>query len=160
MSTPATHLWRPSNARYLRIEGFVPTPRGPQIPPATPLVWPTKDPADTLDYVFDIGPALTANPGDSISTLDVSISPNNPGDLSLVSATADGVLAVLWLAGGQPQTNYAVTINLTTTGGRTIARSLSLPVMTLATVPAAAGALTTPSGQPLTGPTGTPLTTS
>lgn len=159
MSTPATHLWRPSNARYLQIDGFVPTPRGPQVPPVTPLVWPAKDPADTLDYVFDISPALTANPGDSISTLDVSISPNNPGDLSLVSATADGVLAVLWLAGGQPLTTYTVTINLTTTGGRAIARSLALPVVTLATVPAAAAALTTPSGQPLTGPTGTPLTT-
>jgi hypothetical protein len=159
MSTPATHLWRPSNARYLQIDGFVPTPRGPQIPPAARLIWPAKDPADTLDYVFDISPALTANPGDSISTLDVSVSPNNPGDLSLISATADGALAVLWLAGGQPLTTYAVTINLTTTGGRTIARTVALPVVTLASVPAAAGALTTPSGQPLTGPTGTPLTT-
>jgi hypothetical protein len=158
MSTPANHLWRPSNARYLQIDGFVPTPRGPQIPPPLPLKWPAKDPSDTLDYVFDITPALSANRGDTISTLDVTISPDNPGDVTLASATADGSLAVLWLTGGQPQTTYTVTIAITTTGGRSLARSVSLPVIALATVPAPASALTTPSGQALTDPTGTPLT--
>jgi hypothetical protein len=159
MSTPAAHLWRPSNARYLQIDGFVPTPRGPQVPPATPLKWPAKDPGDTLDYVFDISPALTANPGDSIAALDVAISPDNPGDLTLVSSSADGARAVLWLTGGQPLTNYTVTVTITTTGGRTLARSITLPVVSLASVPAPASALTTPSGQALTDPTGTPLTT-
>ena len=159
MSTPASHLWRPSNARYLQINGFVPTPRGPQIPPSTPLAWPAKDPGDTLDYVFDISPALTANPGDSIGTLDVTISPNNPGDLHMSSCTADGALAVLWLTAGQPLTTYTVTLNVTTTGGRSLARSISLPVIALASVPAPATALTTPAGQALTDPTGTPLTT-
>jgi hypothetical protein len=159
MSTPATHVWRPSNARYLQIDGFVPTPRGPLIPPATPLAWPAKDPGDTLDYVFDISPALTANPGDTIATLDIQINPDNPGDLILASATADGAWAVLWLTGGQPLTTYTVTITVTTTGGRTLARSISLPVIALAAVPAPAAALTTPTGQVLTDPTGTPITT-
>jgi hypothetical protein len=159
MSTPASHLWRPSNARYVQIDGFVATPRGPQIPPATPLVWPAKDPGDTLDYVFDIMPALTANPSDMIATLDVAISPANPGDLTMVSASADGPRAVLWLSGGQALTNYTVTINITTIGGRALARSVGLPVLALASVPALASALTTPGGQPLTDPTGTPITT-
>lgn len=159
MSTPASHLWRPSNARYVQINGFVTTPRGPQIPPAAPLAWPAKDPGDTLDYVFDIGPALTANPGDTIGTLDVNISPNAPGDVTLASSTADGALAVLWLTAGQPLTSYTVTVNITTTGGRTLARSISLPVIALAAVPAPSSALTTPTGQALTDPTGTPLTT-
>jgi hypothetical protein len=159
MSTPASHLWKPSNARYVQIDGFVPTPRGPQIPPALPLQWPAKDPGDTLDYVFDIAPALTANPGDTIATLDVTISPGDPGDLTLASSSADGARAVLWLTGGQPLTNYTVTITISTTGGRTLARSVALPVITLASIPAPESALTTPSGQPLTDPTGTPLTT-
>jgi hypothetical protein len=124
-----------------------------------PLQWPAKDPGDTLDYVFDVSPALTANPGDTISTLDVLISPDNPGDLILASATADGPRAVLWLSGGQAQTTYTVTITVGTTAGRTLARSVALPVTTLATIPAPAAALTTPAGQPLTDPTGTPLTT-
>lgn len=159
MSTPASHTWRPSNARYLQIDGFVPTPRGPQIPPAVPLAWPAKDPGDTLDYVFDIAPALTANPGDTIATLDTVISPNNPGDLTLAASSADGAWAVLWLSGGQALTTYTVTVTVTTTGGRTLARSISLPVIALASVPAPQAALTTPAGQPLTDPTGTPLTT-
>ncbi len=158
MSTPANHIWRPSNARYVQIDGFVPTPRGPQIPPPTALAWPEKDPGDTLDYVFDVGPALTANPGDMISTLDVVISPANPGDLTLVSSAADGARVVLWLTSGQPLTTYTVTVTITTGGGRQLARSIALPVVSLASVPAPAGALTTPAGQPLTDPTGTPLT--
>lgn len=159
MSTPATHIWRPSNARYVQIDGFVATPRGPQIPPSLPLAWPAKDPGDTLDYVFDIAPALTANPGDGIATLDVTVSPNNPGDLLLASSNADGPRAVLWLSGGQPLTTYTVTVNITTAGGRTLARSIALPVIALASVPAPASTLTTPAGQALTDPTGTPLTT-
>jgi hypothetical protein len=159
MSTPASHLWRPSNARYVQVDGFVSTPRGPQIPPPKALAWPAKDPGDTLDYVFDISPALTANPGDSIATLDVTVSPDHPGDLTLVSAAADGPRAVLWLTGGQALTSYTVTVNITTLGGRTLARSIALPVTALASVPAPASALTTPSGQALTDPTGIPLTT-
>jgi hypothetical protein len=159
MSTPASHLWRPSNARNVQIDGFVPTPRGPQIPPATPLAWPAKDPGDTLDYVFDIAPALTANPGDTIATLDVSISPNNPGDLTLASSSADGARAVFWLTGGQALTTYSVTVTISTTGGRTLARSIALPVVSLANVVVSESDLTTPSGEPLTDPTGTPLTT-
>ena len=159
MTTPANHLWRPSNARYVQIDGFVATPRGPQIPPATPLQWPSKDPGDTLDYVFDVSPAFTANPGDTISTLDVVISPNDPGDLVLASASADGARAVLWLSAGQAAFIYTVTVTITTAGGRTLARSISLPVIALASVPAPATAITTTGGQPLTGPTGTPLTT-
>jgi hypothetical protein len=158
MTTPASHLWRPSNARYLQIDGFIPMPRGPQVPPPLPLVWPAKDPGDTLDYVFDITPALTANPGDGISTLDVVISPDNPGDLAMASCTADGARAVLWLSGGQAETTYTVTISMTTAAGRALVRSVALPVVTLSSVPAAVNALETPAGQPLTDPTGTPLT--
>lgn len=158
MTTPANRLWLPSNARYVQIDGFVPTPRGPQIPPPQALAWPAKDPGDTLDYVFDIAPALTSNPGDTISTLDVAVSPNNPGDLTLASSSADGPRAVLWFSGGQALTTYTVTINITTAGGRTLARSVALPVVALASVPAPADALTTPAGQVLTDPTGTPHT--
>jgi len=159
MTNPATHLWRPSNARYVQIDGFVTTPRGPQIPPPKVLAWPEKDPGDTLDYVFDIAPALTANPGDMIETLDVTVSPANPGDLALVSAAADGPLVVLWFSGGQALTNYTVTVTVGTAGGRILARSIALPVVALASVPAPQSALTTAAGQALTDPTGTPLTT-
>lgn len=160
MTTPVSYLWRPSNARYLQIDGFVPTPRGPQIPPPQALAWPAKDPGDTLDYVFDVTPALTANPGDGISALSVAISPDNPGDLTLVSCAADGPRAVLWLSYGQALTTYTVTLTITTAGGRTLVRSIALPVVALSSVPAPVNALETPTGQALTDPTGTPITTS
>lgn len=159
MTTPASHLWRPSNARYLQIDGFVATPRGPQIPPPQALAWPAKDPGDTLDYVFDFSPALTENSGDGLCTLDVVINPDNPGDLTLVSCTADGAKAVLWLSGGQAQTSYTVTISVTTLGGRGLVRSIALPVVALSSVPAPRTALQSATGQALTDPTGTPLTT-
>jgi len=66
---------------------------------------------------------------------------------------------VLWLSEGQPLTNYTVTVTITTTGGRTLARSITLPCVSLASVPAPQFALTTPGGQALTDPTGSPLTT-
>jgi hypothetical protein len=159
MPTVASHLWHPSSARYVQIEGFVPTPRGTVATPPQVLAWPVKDPGDTLDYVFDIAPALTANPGDIIATLDATVSPDNAGDVTLVSASADGTRAVLWLSGGQAGTIYTVTVSVTTAGGRALVRSISLPVLALSTVSSPADALETPSGDALTGPNGTPLTT-
>ena len=159
MTTQANHIWRPANARYVQIDGFVPSPRGPQIPPPQALAWPAKDPGDTVDYIFDIAPAITANGGDGIATLDVAISPSNPGDVTLVSSSADGPRAVLWLTSGQALTTYTITINITTAGGRVLARSVALPVIALASIPAPASALSTPEGQALTDPTGTPITT-
>jgi len=159
MSTIASHLWRPSSARYVQVEGFVPTPRGAVSPPPQALAWPVKDPGDTLDYVFDITPALAANPGDTIATLDVTVSPDNAGDATLVSASADGARAVLWLTGGQAGTTYTVTVSVATAGGRALVRSIALPVLALSAAPAPANALQTSSGDELTGPDGTPLTT-
>ena len=88
---------------------------------APPLLnWPTKDPGDTLDYEVDISPALIGNDGGSIATLDVSVSPDNPGDLSVASMTADGTRCVFWLTEGQNGTIYTVTIIVGTANGRTI----------------------------------------
>ena len=79
MPTPATHVWKPSNARTVVLDSFIPVPRGSTAVAPPPLNWPTKDPADVLDYQFDISPALVGNDGDAIATLDVTIEPANPG---------------------------------------------------------------------------------
>ena len=47
-----------------------------------------KGPSDTLDYVLDISEAIAGNEGDAIATLDVLISPSNPGGPN--SAVIDG----------------------------------------------------------------------
>ena len=157
--TPASHVWKPSNARCVVLDAFVPVPRGSAAVAPPPLNWPTKDPVDVLDYEFDISPALIGNDGDAISTLDVSISPDGPGDLVLASAVADGSVAVLWLSGGQPSTIYTVTIAIGTINGRTVQRSVLLPVLLLSQPPIPSNALETNAGVVITDQNGNPVVT-
>ena len=157
MPTPATHVWKPSNARTVVLDSFIPVPRGSAAVAPPPLNWPTKDPADVLDYQFDISPALIGNDGDAIATLDVIIEPANPGDLALNSATREGAVAVLWLSGGPHGTVYLVNLLITTLNGRTINRSILLPVLYLSVPPIPPNALITDAGVVLTDQNGNPV---
>ncbi len=159
MSTPASHVSKPSSARTVILDSFIPVPRGAAAAAPPPLNWPTKDPGDVLDYGFDISPALVGNPGDGIATLDVTIAPNNPGDLSLVSASADGSIAILWLSAGQPGTVYVITIVIGTTSGRVLQRSILLPVLYLSTPSVPPTAIQTSSGLIITDQNGNPVLT-
>ncbi len=146
MATTASHIWRPSASRVLVLDGFVPGPRGVPAFGNTPLRWPSKDPADVLDYQFDIAPALAGNDGDAIQTIDVLITPSNDGDLKLASSAADGTRAVLWLQGGNAGTVYNVTVMINTETGRSISRSISLAVIAFAAQGASNLPLTTEGG--------------
>ncbi len=157
MSTPASHVWKPSSARTVTLDSFIPVARGAVATAPAPLNWATKDPADVLDYQLDISPAFVGNDGDSIQTLDATISPANPGDLTLNSATADGPRAVLWFSEGQAGTVYTVTIVITTTNGRTVQRSILLPVLSLSTPAVPVTALETDSGLVITDQNGNPI---
>lgn len=159
MPTPAAHVWIPSSARTVVLDAFIPVPRGSTAITPPPLNWPTKDPTDVLDYKFDITPAVVGNDGDSIATLDVTIEPSNPGDLTMNSAIADGTVAVLWLAGGQTGTVYTVTLVINTVNGRTIQRSILLPVIYLSVPPVPPNALITDTGVVLTDQNGNPVLT-
>jgi len=160
MPTPATHVWLPSNARTVVLDAFIPVPRGSTAVAPPPLNWPTKDPTDVLDYQFDISPAVAGNSGDSIATLDVSIEPDSPGDLVLKSADADGNIAILWLSGGQAGTVYTITLVISTVNGRTINRSILLPVLNLSVPPVPTNALVTNMGSAVTDQNGNPVLTS
>jgi len=128
--------------------------------PIQTLTWPVKDPNDVLDYVVDLSQALAGDEGDAVSTLDVQIAPANPGDLVLQASSADGDLAILWLAQGVAGTIYAVTVVVGTNSGRVIARTINLPVMALASSPILPAPLTDQTGTPLVDQNGNPLTTS
>lgn len=160
MPTVATHVWKPSNARTVILDSFIPVPRGSAAVAPPPLNWPTKDPTDVLDYQFDITPAVIGNDGDGIATLDVTIEPANPGDLTLNSATVDGNVAVLWLSSGQSGIIYTVTLVITTLNGRTIHRSVLLPVLYLSVPPVPFNAIVTDAGIVLTDQNGNPVITS
>jgi hypothetical protein len=122
-----------------------------------PLNWPTKDPGDVLDYILDIGPAIVGNDGDGIATLSVSVAPFNPGDLVVQNTTADGSRIILWLSEGQAGTVYTITFGITTINGRSLQRSVLLPVLLLSVPPVPQNALITISGVMLTDQNGNPV---
>jgi hypothetical protein len=157
MSTPASHAWIPSHARVVTIDSFIPVARGTTAVAPPPLNWPTKDPGDILDYIFDIGPAIVGNDGDSIATLDVASMPANPGDLVIRSSTTDGSRIILWLAEGQAGTVYTLTFDITTVNGRSLQRSVLLPVLLLSVPQIPPGAITTTTGTMLTDQNGNPV---
>jgi hypothetical protein len=160
MATQAVYNWIPSTARVVVIEGFGIVPRGaPPCPQAPALYWPPKDPSDTLDYIVDISEAIAGNEGDAIMTLDVVISPDNPGDLTLQSSSADGDIAILWLTDGFAGTVYEVTVTIGTNSGRVINRTINLPLIALATPPVPPSALTDQTGAPITDQTGAAILT-
>ena len=159
MPTPAVHVQKPSTARTVQLDTFIPVPRGATAIAPPPLSWPTKDPGDILYYGFDISAALIGNPGDTIDILDVSIAPNNPGDLSMTSAAADGSIIVLWLSAGQAGTVYVITVVVSTSSGRTLQRSILLPVLYLSTPPTPPTAIQTSSGLVITDQNGNPVLT-
>jgi hypothetical protein len=157
MATPALHLWKPSHARTATIDSFIAVPRGSTATAPPPLNWPTKDPGDILDYILDIGPAIIGNNGDGIATLDISSSPSNPGDLTIQRSETDGSRIVLWLAGGQAGTIYTVTFTISTMGGRSLVRSVLLPVLLLSVPLVPTDALLIGSGTALTDQNGNPI---
>jgi hypothetical protein len=110
-----------------------------------------------LDYEINISPAVIGNNGDIISTLDVSVSPNNPGDLVINSAAADGTVAVIWLAQGQAGTVYTITVLISTLTGRTLQRTILLPVLPLSLAIPSADALQIAAGVALTDQNGNPV---
>jgi hypothetical protein len=157
MPTVVSHVWKPSSARLVTIDSFVPVPRGTSATAPFPLTWPTKDPGDILDYILDIGPAIVGNDGDGISNVAISFSPSNPGDITLQSTTADGSRIIIWLSGGQAGTIYTITFFITTINGRSLQRSVILPVLSLSIPIAPAGAIVTTTGIVLTDQNGNPV---
>ncbi len=160
MATPATYVSKPSRARAISLDCFVPVPRGAAANSPPPLSWPIKDPNDILDYQLDVSAAIIGDPGDGIATIDVTISPNNPGDLTLNSVAADGTNVVLWLSAGQVGTVYVVTVLIGMTSGRTLQRSILLPVLPLSILPIPPMAIETDSGLVITDQSGNPVLSS
>ncbi len=155
--TPVTHVWRPSSARCLVLDGFAPVARGATVSAPLPLTWPGKDPADVLDYEFDISAALLGNDGDQIASVAVTASPSGPGDLVVNSVAADGAVLVFWLSGGAVGTTYVLQVTVVTQAGRTVGRALLLPVIALATTTAPVSALTTNTGAVISDQNGNPI---
>lgn len=131
IASPATHVWRPSRARTVALDGFAPVPRGAVSTAIAPLAWPAKDPSDVLDYQLDIAAALAGNEGDAIASVAAEVTPAGEGDLVVNSVAADGAVAILWVGAGRSGIVYTVELNITTLAGRTVNRAVLLPVISL-----------------------------
>jgi hypothetical protein len=66
---------------------------------------------------------------------------------------------VLWFSGGQANTTYNVSVSIGTTNGRSIHRTIALPVLALSVPSALASALQTDVGFPITDQNGNPVLT-
>lgn len=150
-------VWRPSNARRVVLDGFSPVPRGGIGRSPSILIWPAKDPSDVLDYEIDIGPAILGNEGDSIAAINISATPAATGDIVVTQVAADGEIAVVWISGGVAGTIYVVQVTISTASGRTLHRSILLPVQALATTAVPSSILTTNSGAIVTDQNGNPI---
>jgi hypothetical protein len=157
MVTLVSHVWKPSKARIVTIDSFVPVPRGTTAVTPPPLSWPSKDPGDILDYQMDIEPALIGNEGDTIESVDIDVAPSQPGDLSMDNITADGYRIILWLSGGQAGTTYSVTVLASMASGRTLQRSVLLPVVAMSSPSVPGNAIETTTQDPLTDQDGNPI---
>ncbi len=81
----------------------------------------TKDPDAVLDYAVDWTLWLA---GDEIATSDWTV----PAGLNKVTDTKTTTKATVWVSGGQAGQSYTVTNRITTTGGRTDDRSITVKV--------------------------------
>lgn len=86
------------------------------------MPWPTKDPADVLDYGFSFEKEL--EPDETLVTATWSV---DPVGLELGDDTFESTGKVaLWISGGAAETTYTVSCRVTTSGGRTYERSTPL----------------------------------
>jgi hypothetical protein len=83
-----------------------------------------KDPAAVLDYSFDWGPYLTPLL-DTIATVTWV----KTGTLVIVSQTHTTTTATAFVSGGDIDATETLTCRITTTGGRTDDRSISLKIV-------------------------------
>jgi hypothetical protein len=158
-SIAPAHVYRPSTARLIVLDGFVPVPRGAV--PAVPVTpsWPVKDPADVLDYAIDVSAAVAGDDGDAVVNVAVTTSPNATGDITLNSAAMDGTMVVLWLGAGNAGTVYTIVLAITLASGRVVSRSIVLPCYSLSGIAPTTDILVTDTGQDLTDGGGNPIVT-
>jgi hypothetical protein len=86
----------------------------------TQMKWPRKDPSEVLDYQIDWAPVLES---DTIATSTWIV----PAGFTVGSSTNTATTTTVWLSGGDLGP-HLITNRITTAGGRTFERSVSLLV--------------------------------
>lgn len=81
-----------------------------------------KDPQSTLDYTVDWTSWMAA--GDAISSVVWTV----PSGITQASVSATDTTATIWLSGGTVGQSYNVQCKITTSGGRTDERTITIIV--------------------------------
>lgn len=86
----------------------------------------TKDKDAIKDYTIDWGTEWLKEPepDDTIATSSWAV----PAGLTKQSETNSTLIATVWISGGVPGTVYVLTNHITTAGGRTDERSITIRV--------------------------------
>lgn len=92
-----------------------------------PLIWPTKDPDEVLNYLLDATSQI-AVPNDGILTASVSVAPSGPGEMVASQVVASGSTVTVWLSGGYAGRIYQVKVLLTTQMGVTLEYPIVVPI--------------------------------
>lgn len=100
-------------------------PTGTYTVPA--YAFPPKRVAEVGIFSVDFGPALDT--GDAIVAAAVTILPDTPGCVGIMSRTASGTVVSATLTGGQPGTTYAVTMSAATVGQSLYPATVQLQVI-------------------------------
>lgn len=85
-----------------------------------------KDPSAVVDYTVDWGAGYLS--GETVTVSGFSIEPVEAGGLAVDSAASDGQTASVTLSGGLVGHVYRVTNQISTSGGRTDERSLTIRI--------------------------------
>jgi hypothetical protein len=83
-----------------------------------------KDPGDRLDYIVDFNALGWLGEEDTIASVLWEV----PTGLTQYAIGNDDTTATIWLAGGAHVTDYTVTCQVTTTGGRVKQQSFTIQV--------------------------------
>lgn len=92
------------------------------------LRWSDKDPSDVWDFTLDATRWISAI-ADTLASVSAAVAPAGL-TLGATSVTPAG-LATVRISSGAANTDYLVTLTLTTTGGRILQRSVQLLVRDL-----------------------------
>lgn len=92
------------------------------------MEWPAKDPDDVLDYSIDWSEQLEADGAEGYPDTISNVVWTVPAPLSKNSQTLGSGIATAWISGGEDGTRYEIRCRITTSGGRTYDRTVSLAV--------------------------------
>jgi hypothetical protein len=83
-----------------------------------PLIWPRKEPGETLDYQIDATTQIAAQQ-DTITRVSASVSPAGPNEMVVTRVTVAGSFVTVWMTGGAAARIYRVNVQISTGAGRT-----------------------------------------